>query len=336
MNANSYDQPGTTGGNREDLRNILTILEPEDTPYTSLARKGDSPHSTLVEVGADTLRSVRKTGTQEGSDANRANNKKTKQKRFGVHVQRVMDEYGVTDVQQAISRNGGNAFASDEYASGKAKTLREVKRDIEAACCSDNETNGGNDSDMTTRGLFTWISSTQGTVQPVPTDFLTPAGNILSGVGTTVPLFTEAQLNAILKSMQRVYGGKREYQCIAGDSVIETVDNFTRVNSSTTNVRYNVMQDADENEITLMVQIFESSFGKLNMLPTQFNKVDSAGVADPQTAYILNMELHEILFLDQLHAMDLIDEGGGPAGFVKAMFANICKNPKGAGKIYNT
>ena len=43
MNANSYASPSIIGGNREDLRDILTIFEPEETPFTSACKKGDAP-----------------------------------------------------------------------------------------------------------------------------------------------------------------------------------------------------------------------------------------------------------------------------------------------------
>lgn len=346
MNANSYNSPGQAGGNREDLRDVLTILEPEQTPYTSMVTKTSQAASTLVEVLGDTLRKPRTTGTPEGKDAGKGNNKATKRRRFGTYVHRIQDEYSVTDVQQAISKRGGVAAVSDEFAGAKAKTLREMKRDMESVACSNNEHAGNSDADMTTRGCFMWIqpaSSNSQTTNKVPDDFL-PATTSATGTTTVSQLktlggaattsnFTEDDLNLILQSLQRQHGGSREYQGIFGDALINVVDHFTRTQSSTTNQRYQVLEQADDHEITMMVKVFESSFGRVNFIPTQFNNVNSSGDPDASAGLILYMPLWYLDFLDQLHAVDGEEGAGGQSGYAKAMFANCCKSPKGNGKI---
>lgn len=335
MEANSYSSPSTLGGNREDLRDILTILEPEETPFTSMIRKGEAPSSVFVEVLADTLRKPRTSGTREGQDAGKGNNKAKNRQRFGSYVHRVQDEYGVTDVQQAISKKGGVAAISDEYGDAKAKAIREVKRDLEAIACSDIEMQGGSDTDMRTRGAFTWLSASAQSTQPVPDLYRTNTNAILSAVGSPAS-FTEANFNGVLKQLSKTYGGKRDYQCIAGDNVCEVVDNFTRVNSSSTNARYQVTEMASTHTINLSVTIFDSTFGRAHMLPSQFNKLDSNGDGDPNAALILNMSLWQMLFLENLHSVDQEENAGGQSGYVKAMAALLCLNPKGNGKIYNT
>jgi hypothetical protein len=350
MNANSYASPSTAGGNREDLRDILTILEPEETPFTSSVQKGEGPNATFIEVLADTLRKPRISGTREGTDAGKANNKVAKRQRFGSYVHRVQDEYGVTDVQQAISKRGGVAAVSNEYGEAKAKTLREVKRDIESICCSANEMQGGSDTEMQTRGVFTWINSSAQSVNPVPADFRPPATvatgagfdsstsypTIMSGV-SGIDTMTEANFNSLLRNLSKIYGGKKDYNVIAGDNITQTVDNFTRINSSSSAVRYQVLENASSHQITLSVNIFDSTFGRCAIIPTQWNNVSSTtGVGDPNVAYVLNMSLWRLMFLENLHSVDQDENAGGMSGYVKAMFALLCLNPKGNGKIYNS
>lgn len=337
MQANTYSSPSTTGGNRESLEDLLTILEPEGTPYTSMVSKGGAVSATYTEWLADTLRKPKKGGTREGADAGRGSNKATKRQRFGTYLNRSLEEYGVTDVEEAISKKGGVAATDDLYAEAKAKTLREMKRDMEAINCSGQEHQGGSDTEMQTRGNFKWLSVTAQTTQPVPADFRPPTAQVLTSVGTSNPLFTEAQLNTILKSLVTQYGDARTFQMLSGNTVVETVDNFTRINASTTNARYNVMQDADEKSITLMCKVFESSFGRIEVIPTQFNNLDSAGVGDPTAALILNMELWKLMFLENLHSKDLDPEqAGGPRGYAKQVWLNRCNLPKGNAAIYNS
>ena len=73
--ANSYASPSTTGGNREDLRDVLTILEPEQTPVVSAMRKGPGPRGTFTEVLADELAAPSTDGQPEGKDIGTFSNK---------------------------------------------------------------------------------------------------------------------------------------------------------------------------------------------------------------------------------------------------------------------
>jgi hypothetical protein len=349
MQANSYASPAARGGNREDLRDVLTILEPESFPFTSMVRKTDEAAATLGEVLGDTLRAPRISGTREGQSNGKGNNKAAKRQRFGVYQHRVMDEYGTTDVQQAISKRGGTAAVANEFAYGKAKTLRELKRDMEAICCSNQDHAGGSDAEMQTRGCFKWLqpSATASFTAPaVPAEFL-PLATSATGTTTVTALktigaaattanLTEDDLNYILIALQRQHGGSREYQGIFGDAIVNVVDHFTRTNSSTTNVRYQVNDNADKHEISMTVKVFQSSAGRVNILPTQFNFWDSTtNLPDPSAGLILKLDLWYLDSLEGLHAVDRDDDedAGGVSGYAKAMFANCCKMPRGNGKI---
>lgn len=335
--ANSYSSPGTTGGNREDLRDDLTILEPEETPFTSMIGKETGATSIHTEKLADTMRAPRLNGSPEGQDANTGGNKAVNRQRFGVYTQRVMEEFSVTDVQQRISENGGTASIADEYEEAKAKTIREVKRDIEAVNCSGQETQrGSNEDNMLTRGKFNWIRTAAQSTLPVPEEFRTPTASIKTGIGTALDGFTEDELNTVMQSIKTVRGGTPKMTLIGGNTVVRTIDKFSRVNESTTNSRYQVHQDGSKHEIELMVEVFKTSMGTLHCIPTEFNNITSAGVGNATAASIIDPADWEMIFLDDLHAKDLDDEGGGPKGYVKAMWQLSCRNPKGSGAIYDS
>lgn len=323
--------PGTVGGNREDIRGPLSILEPEETPFVSMCHKGPGPISTFHEVGADVLRKPRTSGSPEGSDGSKGGNHVTKRARFGAYLHRWHDTYGVTDVQQAITKAGGNAFTSDELGTSEAKTIREVKRDLEATCCSDIETQAPSAGDMQTRGAFKWLAAS--TVPAVPADFITPAAQRLTSVTT----LTEDNLVAILTSLKTQYGGARTFEGLFGSNLVNDVDRFTRTNDSATNNRYQVHEMATSHEITLMVKTFVSSMGRVNVIPTEFNRVSATtGLGDADSGLILNMELWSLEFLDELHTDEDPVSAGGESGWVLAIGGLFCKNPKGNGSIINT
>jgi hypothetical protein len=335
MNANTYDSPSTTGGNREDLRDVLTILAPEETPFTSMVSKGPSPKATFTEVLGDTLRKPRITGTREGADANTGGNKAVKRQRFGNYAQRIIETFGVTDVQQIISERGGVAAVSNEYDWAKAKAMREVKRDIEARLCCNDEMQGGSDDEMETRGAFAWLISGSQTTNAVPTDFMPAAAAVVSGKSYSGTKLTEADLYGILQSLGSA-GGKGKYDLIAGRNLVKTVDNFTRLESTSVSQRYQVNEDAGRREISMMVELFVCSQGTVRVIPTDFNKLDANQDGDPEAGLVLDMDLWQLQFLDALHSMDLDDEGGGPSGYLKAIFTLACFSPKGNGCIYNS
>jgi hypothetical protein len=337
MDSASY-APGIAGGNREDLRGPLTILEPEVTPFTSMVTKGPAPKALLVERLGDRLRSARITGTREGSSGVKGGNKAIKRQRFGVYPHRWHDTMGATDVQQLLSEHGGNATNTDEYNWARAKTVREVKRDIEASVCSGQDCQGGGDDSMLTRGIHKWLAATQ--TPQVPSDFVVPGAARRSGVTLLkeedVTGATGNSVNDVLKSLKTVYGGPKEFQCLAGNDYIEQIDRFTRVNEDSSKVRYTVVDYAEDHEIEMVVKVFRSSFGSINAVPTEWNRLDATATGDPKTAFFLNMELWELLFLDELHSGDDPADAGGQTGYVKAIGALSCLSPRGNGEIYNT
>lgn len=332
MNASSYS-PGTVGGNREDLRGPLTILEPEETPFVSGLKKGPAPKSTLVEHGADRLRAPRVSGTREGFSGPKGGNKATKRARFGSYLHRWHESFGVTDVQQLISQNGGNAFVADEYGNAKAKTVREIKRDMEASSCGSQDGQGGSDDEMKHRGFFKWLAATQ--TPQIPDDFLCPAGQRITGQANLLESGASS-LNAVLKSIKSKTGGRPELDGIAGNDYQENADLFTRTGPESTYSRYRVTEQADSHEISLMVKIFSSSFARVNLIPSEFVNVDSAGAGNAKAIMLVNRRLWELLFLEELHSADDEKDAGGENGYVKAIGGLFCLEPRGNGYIVQT
>ncbi len=337
MKSDSYNNPGRAGGNLESVGPHLSIIEPEDTPYFSMIRKTGAS-STFSEVVADVLRKPRITGTREGKGRTGNGNKSAKRQRFGVYQHRVFDEYGVTDVQQSVSKKGGNAVTKDERASAYAKGLREWKRDAESICLSDQECAGGNDDDMQTRGFFKWVQSAAQSVAPVPDDFRPPAASIITLGGSDVLTETNGtsgykSFNAALKSIKAVYGKKVNIDAFCGDDIVEMIDNFTRT-SSGGDGRYNVNEMAESHQITLSVSIFDTSFARVKVIPDQFVRYNNTTeMGRPRSAALCVREYMEIQFLEELMHKEVEDDGSGPSGWFRAKFAHLCSNPKGQGAI---
>lgn len=334
MNATSY-APGTTGGNKEWLGNELTILEPEETPFTSMLDKATDATSTFHEVLADRLRAPRMTGTREGDSGPKGGNKSQKRQRFGSYLHRWHDTYSVTDVQQAISRAGGNAVVDNEYGAAKAKCLREMKRDIEATLLGAQDTQGGGDDEMKTRGAFKWLATDSSPV--VPVDFQPPAAQRVTGQAD----LEESDVNGVLKSLKSQAGGSKEYVLIAGNDYIEDIDLYAVQDSAggaASRYAYPVKVSGGETKtISMMVKIFQTSFGRVVVHGSDFiNLSSTTGLANATAALILRREHWKLHFLEDLHAVDDWDDAAGMGGFAKAIGGLFCKMPRGSAYICNS
>jgi len=334
--------PGNAGGNREDLRGILSVLEPGRTPFVSSIAKQATAKATFVEVGADTLDKVRIQGSPEGTSANRGGNKAFQRARFGVAPHRWTREWSSTDVQQIVTKRGGNAFVSDEFAYGQAKCYREIKRDIEATCLSATEMTSGGVDDMQTRGFFRWTSGAlpaDGTPGSVPLAYQTPAAMRVTGVNTLVESGANS-INAWLKAARGVSGDPSAYMGIAGLDYIQNIDEtFTGTDTNTTprSIRYKDLNE--DKQVDLVVRGFNSSFGRITFTAGDFNLIGSDGNPTAATPKSIAIYQPETFYLDELYSLGVDEEeetGGGRYGRLKYIAALLCKMPKAAGYIRAT
>jgi hypothetical protein len=327
--ATSYN----VSGNREDLTDFLTILEPEDTPKTSTFSKGFKVKATYETWQADTLGAVNFSGVIEGQDVTAFNNKAANRARFGSHVQKFREPWMVSDMQEASDTAG----VESEVANSKVKSMREIKRSIEAAIGSDNDQQA--DTGIVPykfRGLGEWIKATAQTTNPVPTAFLTPSANIDT---TATGSLTETLFNDVFQSIFTQNGGRRSYTLFAGPSLKRAISKFQRQEGTTTAKSYSVTQDASEKKVTLNVTVYDGDFHTVTVIPDLFNGLlDGAAVTattNQQKArgYVIDPQLVGIGTFIPMHSTELENQGGGRRGFVETVLLLQCKNPRGLGKF---
>jgi len=340
--ANTYDlyntsATGPSKANREELADFISIIEPEVTPVTSAISKG-STKSVFTEWLCEDLSPAKVASTAEGSDSSSWFNKVENRARLGNYINISKREFGVSDVQQLVDQAG----IDSEIDHAKSKSVRELKRDIEAVVCGAQDRSTGGSGAYASRGLYDWIDASGPT--DVPAMYRPATASIADGNAGGSNDMTEAQLNATLQSLFTDCGEKKTYMGVMSPTVVDIIDNFTRVESTTTS-RYKVNEPAGSKTINLEVKTFNSSFGIINMIPSVFlggtnsgaeNKeaVDTlAFTADADSGLILDTDLLELKFLDPMHTETFEDRGGGPRGHAKAVYTLVVKNPKANGKI---
>ena len=312
---------GAAISNREDLSSVLTILAPEKTPLLSLCAKGKST-STYHEWTLDKLAAVDTTGVQEGQDITTFENKFASRARVGNYVQTKRRSYLVSNLQQAVT-----SASPADIAAAELKAISELKRDVEAILCSDNEmtVENGASTPYAMRGLGKWVSYDAQSLNPVPSEYRTPTASVL----TASP--TETTLNDLIASIYTVSGESEALTLIAGVALRKVIAGFTRSVVDTTSGYqqvYNVTHDGTSKKIQLSVSMFESDFGVLSIM-----NGNADCLPDAKRGYVINPSKLAFNTLIPLSAKRLDDQGAGPRGFVEMTGTLVCKHPGAFGKI---
>jgi hypothetical protein len=234
--SNTYDttSPGSGVSNREDLTDVLTILAPEETPILSSAQK-QKASATFVEWTVDSLSAPVTTGIREGADVGDGNfdDKFAGRARLGNYIQKFRRDYQVSDLQEAVDSVGPAKIAQAE-----AKSIRELKRDIEATIASANDraVENGTDTAYALRGLGEWLSSSG--PADVPAGFRTPADSVYTVAEANATAFGETQFNDIIASIFNQTGTVSDLMLVADTKLRRVISDFARTTGSATdNVR---------------------------------------------------------------------------------------------------
>lgn len=326
-----------TVGDRENLTDFLTILEPEDTPKLSSFPKVKGQTNVFQEWQMDNLNNVNFSGVVEGQDVQAFNNEVQNRFRTGNYTQLFREAWMVSQLQEASNPAG----VSDEVANSKEKAMRVVKRSIEAAIGSDNEMQLDTGTlPYKFRGLGKWIQATAQSLNPVNALYLTPTASIDT---TATASLTETNFNDVFQSIFQSVGGARSYTLFAGPSLKRAISNFQRATGSAGQTKtYQVTQDANEKQITLNVSFYEGDFHTVTVVPDLFNGLLDG--ANPSTTtnqqkargYVVNPDLVGISYMIGLGSDELPNQGGGRRGYVSAALTLMVKNTKGLGKFAAT
>lgn len=310
---------GPAIGNREDLSDVLTILAPEETPILSLASKSKAT-STFHEWVVDSLATPQTTGISEGTDITAFDDKFSGRARLGNYVQIFRRDYLVSNLQQAVTSVGPANVAQAE-----AKCMRELKRDAEAAICSNNDRSveDGAGTPYALRGLGDWIDNAG--PSDVPAAFRTPSASIETSS------LIESKFNDILGSIFTRTGEMGNLTLVANVALRKVIANFTRNDGGATNENiYNVNQDATTKKITLSVSLFDSDFGLVRIIN---GNPACMPTATTNVGYVLDPKYLGFATLIPMGSTRLENQGGGERGYVDMAGTLVCRTPQAHGKI---
>jgi hypothetical protein len=316
-NTYSTTNPGSAVSNREDLTDVLTVLAPEETPLTSLAKKSKAT-ATYNEWTVDSLATPVTAGVREGQDISTFVDKFSGRARLGNYIQLFQKNYMVSQLQDAVESVGPAKIAEAE-----AKAIREMKRDIEAtvAGTQDRAVEDGSATAYALRGIGDWLDSAG--PADVPAAYRTPAASIHSSGA-----LTESAFNGLVASIFEKTGTVDALTLVAGTTLRRTISGFARSDGNTNENVFHVNQMATDKEITLSVNTYDSDFGIITVI-----NGNPACMPSATTGYLINPDYVGVAELMSIGSTRLPNQGGGERGFIDAALTLQVYSPLAHGKI---
>jgi len=306
-----------TSGNKEDLTSIISVLEPEATPFVSLMKKGKAT-GTFFEMQVDRLNSPEFGGVSEGEDVTSFTNQSADRARIGNYIQKFRDTFMTSDLQELVDTAG----VASEFANAESKAVRNVKRSIESAFCSaqDRQADAGAGAPYKTRGMLKWLG-----VGGQPSDVPAFAQNVANDTTATQ---TETTFNSVLQELYEANGMPGgQLTLLAGPALKQQISDFSRVSSSTRNT-YQVNQDAESKKITLSVNLYDGDFGTVAIVPSLFiNRTSGSDTVDADAGLLIDPEYVSMMSLKAESVTELENQGGGRRGFVDVVAGLACLSP---------
>lgn len=324
-------------GLREDLADVISIVDNKNTPVTSTARKGaDISNPGVFSWQADEYKEPSFDGVLTNADVATFDDASSTRALLSGRAQKFRRSIKVDDFTQISDIAGIGKNKS--FAHAVSKSLVELKRDIESAVCSDRDSQEqSGTAPYRTRGLGSWINASAQTDLPVAAAFRTPAGSINT---TATGSLTESEVQAVLQSMYTVTGTMNNMMLVCGPELKRAISNFSRFAGGTDNkaglsIR-TFTQSAESKKLVASIDSFHGDFGVLDIVPTLFNAKDQAEASQLRRGYVLSPDQIEIRFGRRPRFQELENAGGGQRALVDAIAALVCMNPKGLAKFAAT
>lgn len=332
----SFDKSYEGGGlasNREELLDLTTVLSPRQAPIYGLLPK-QKVTADLVEWTVDTLRDPADVAVVEGVDVDFSAGGSTDAEQFNKvarldnRIEHFRDQFLVSKKQEVY-----DSVTPVKLQQAEEKAASQLLRDIEKSIASDNVAKAGNGSTAgKSRGLGEWINNSPNTADDeataIPTDFKTPESSIKSDAST----LTESEFAALLGSIFNEVGEMQDLHLVA-DTALRNhiVDSFTRADSTSTAVRYNL--DGGAASVEYNVEMFRGPFGIVKIITANPKCMPESSAGKHDRGYIIDPNLLGWGEALSMGSTMLEDRGAGPRGYIDAMGTLICKGPNGLGKI---
>jgi hypothetical protein len=337
--------PSTVGalfpstGNREDLLDIISVVDAKNTPISSSVAKigADLNNPGLFSYQADSYNTPSFDGVVDSADVSDYDDPTKNRVLLSARSQKFRRTIRVSDFQQNIQDVAG-VGKRKEMARGTARAITELKRDCEAAFSSDNDSQEGSGSAAyKLRGLGSWVSSSAQTDLPVPASQRTPSGSIDN---TSTSTLTESKLQDVLQSIYQQTGTTDRLVAVVGPTLKKAITNFTRFTVNATSNVFNLRQTAQQassDRLVSNISFYEGDFSSVEIVPSLLLAAGASTDAEKfARGYIVNPDHLLIRYGRRPAFRELEDAGGGPRGIIDCIVSIAALTPRAMGKLNAT
>ena len=307
----SYDAVGI----REDLKDVIYNISPEETPFYSKSSK-TTARNTLVEWQTDSLRASAANAHVEG-DATTAD-ARTATTRLGNYTQIFKNAVVVPDTDEGLDKAG----RAKEVAYHTLKIAKEQKLDIEKALFDNNARVAGSSSvARELAGVPSWLVTN--------TDFQsggTPAGADPTGDGTdtrtddSVPTaFSQTKFDGVMQSIWEE-GGKPDTVYLSAFQMNVALG-FTGNNNQRSAVQ------AGDERVIKSLSVYVTPWGTVEFMPSRENR--------SRDVFIMQDNMWEVAVLRPTKNVALAKTGDNTTRQVVTELTLCAKNEAANGGIFD-
>ena len=303
-------QTYTAIGNREDLSDIIYNISPTDTPFMSSIGK-EKAEGTFHEWQTDVLAAAATNAQVEGDEI--AFTAVVPTSRINNRTQISRKSVIVSGTQDTVNTAGRN----QELAYQISKNAKELKRDMELVLCNNQSAAvGGAAAARTSSGLASWIQTNINAIG---------ANGAVGGVDTPGILrtngaqraFTEAQLKGVAASCWNS----------GGDPSMIMLGSFNKQKLSGFTGGSTKMTQADDKKLVAAIDIYESDFGSMTVVPNRFSR--------SRDCFVLSPDMWAVAFLRDFQLMDLAKTGDAQKKAMLAEYTLVSKNEAASGAVFD-
>jgi hypothetical protein len=324
-------------GNREDLLDVLTVVDAKNTPISSSVAKtgADITNPSVYSYLADSYNSPSTDGVVDSADVSEFSDATANRVLLSARAQKMRRTVRVSDFQANLA-DVAAIGRKKEFARSTAKALTELKRDIEATISSDNDSVEGSGSvAYKTRGLGSWIATGAQTDLPVPASQRTPSASLST---TTTATLTETNLQNVLQSIYEQTGSQDRLILVAGPSLKKAITNFTRFTVNSTSNVFNLRQTAQaagSDKLVSNISFYEGDFSTVEIVTSLFLAANASTDAEKYArGYVMSPDHLMLRYGRRPRFQELEDQGGGPRGLVDAIVSLAVMSPKAMAKFH--
>jgi hypothetical protein len=302
-------------GNREDLTDMIYRIDPTDVPfYTGIEREKAS--ATKHEWQTQALAAAAANAQFEGDDSYAAD-ALTATVRLGNYCQILRKTPRVTGTQRVVDHAGRD----DEMAYQEMLKGLELKRDVEFALVNTPQAwvSGAAGTARKLANLGAWITTNTAKGGGTAADPTAADGTSARVDSATLTSFTEAALKGVIKKCFDA-GGK---------PTTIMLNSFNKQALSTFVGRGTPIQPQGDRKITAVVDVYESDFSRLKVVPNRFMR--------QRDVYVLQMDMWAFAPLPgrSFISFPLAKTGDSDAKSIIVEGTLVSRNEKASGGIFD-